>query len=162
MAKYAKSSLAEGCAAVHASQVAPDGSVTMTCSLSGRKLNPSNFWNGRWTASYTCTVAMGAASAKIKGLIRAEVHVYEEGNVQLESTKAVSSDVAFATASDFGAAFASKVKEIETGYHRFLDESYGSVAETSFKSLRRKMPLTQQKFQVWPKPQAPTPSPKPH
>lgn len=40
-----------------------------------------------------------------------------------------------------------QIKEIETGYHRFLDESYGSVAETSFKALRRKMPLTQQKFQ---------------
>ena len=42
---------------------------------------------------------------------------------------------------------ATQIKEVETGYHRFLDESYGSVAETSFKALRRKMPLTQQKFQ---------------
>jgi len=64
MSKYVKASLAEGCAAVHGKEES-DGSVTITCSLSGRKLSPSNFWNGRWSASYKCVVPAGATSGKI-------------------------------------------------------------------------------------------------
>ena len=108
MAKYVKTCLSEGCCAVHG-KAEGDGSVTITCHLSGRKLNRANFWNGRWAASYSCNVASGGNSSKLEGLVRAVVHVYEEGNVQFDSTKVVSSVLAFESQSAFGVVLAAKV-----------------------------------------------------
>ena len=47
--------------------------------------NPSNFWAGRWRSVWNLF------PSSLDGSIHAQVHYYEDGNVQLNSTKDFSS-----------------------------------------------------------------------
>jgi len=143
--QYVKTHLSDGCGAVHGS-TSPDGELVITCRISGTKLNPRNFWNGRWTSFFFITVPAGASSAPLKGRVSAAVHTYEDGNVQLDAKKDVEGSLSWSSPATFGSALVKQIQEAETALHHFIDDSCGA-AETPFKSLRRKMPITQTKFQ---------------
>jgi len=63
--------------------VAPDGQMAVVISF--KNLNVSNYWTGGWQSEWT--VKLGKkGSNKLEGRIRLNVHYYEDGNVQLNST----------------------------------------------------------------------------
>jgi capping protein alpha len=101
------------------------------------KYNPVNFWNGRWRSEWHVKPSDGS----INGVLRTTVHYYEDGNVQLNSDR----DVSFSdckTASDI----VKKIKETEHEYQQALNESYVQLGDSTFKGLRRALPVTRNKL----------------
>ncbi|KAG0237962.1 F-actin-capping protein [Actinomortierella wolfii] len=138
---YTADYYAEGLSAVYAAN------GTVTVAIVHNKYSPSNFWNGRWRSLWT----LEADSGKVTGKLKAHVHYYEDGNVQLDTIKDVEETLAKNvgagnSSGEIATAFVKLIHAAETGYQTALNESYHDLAESTFKSLRRALPYTRQKI----------------
>jgi len=120
---------------------------TITVCISSAKFNPNNFWNGRWRAVWTCKLAPGGGNIDISGRLRVNVHYYEDGNVQLttDTPKSFSASGGNDPKSCADAA-AKAIEKSETDYHNKLEQSYNTMGDTTFKALRRVLPITRQRI----------------
>jgi capping protein alpha len=137
--KYTKAHFQYGTSAVYAS-----GGVVTLC-IAATRFNPNNFWNGRWRSVWSVTIKGG--EAKLEGNIRVNVHYFEDGNVQL--TAHFKKNASVKTSSDPKSAAEAVLKQItkiEQDYHTALEHSYHTMGETTFKALRRVLPITRQKI----------------
>ncbi|KAJ3309480.1 F-actin-capping protein [Blyttiomyces sp. JEL0837] len=126
----------------------PDGASTvysgedkkLHIAIVDNKFNPNNFWNGRWTSSWTVTVG----SAEVTGNVHVKVHYYEDGNVQLDSTRDLSASLASVPSepSAFATAVIKQITKLEADYQNALNESYAQLSDSLFKSLRRALPIS--------------------
>uniref|UniRef100_A0A7S4U9P4 F-actin-capping protein subunit alpha n=1 Tax=Guillardia theta TaxID=55529 RepID=A0A7S4U9P4_GUITH len=146
ISEYLKGSVSNGWSCVKGSE-GDEGKLTFILLISGSKLNAKNFWNGRWTSRWKVAVDVSARSAGMEGEVESLVHYYEDGNVQMEAKARSSSNIVWDDKASFAHAVCKAVREQEEEYHRHLEDSQASAAESAFKSLRRKMPITQTKFQ---------------
>lgn len=73
-------SVANGVGSVY---VSPQGQIAIVISF--KNLNQNNYWTGGWQSEWTLSVNK-KGSAKLEGRIRINVHYFEDGNVQLNST----------------------------------------------------------------------------
>lgn len=119
----------------------PDGNVT-SCTVANR-YNPRNYWNGRWRSQWTYEISGG--NAKAKGILRASVHYYEDGNVQLTTEKVVEV-TASGSGNDLAVNIVKAVKKAEMEYQTAINESYAQLSDTTFKALRRALPVTRDKL----------------
>ncbi|KAF8550820.1 F-actin capping protein, alpha subunit [Imleria badia] len=133
----------DGVAAIFASQ--PPHHFTIQ--IVSNKYNPANFWSGRWRSQYQIDFA---ESKTIQGKILVNVHYYEQGNVQLETSHDLSISIPPAIANASPTAAANKIFALieaeETRLQTSLNESYHEMSEKAFKGLRRALPLTRQKI----------------
>uniref|UniRef100_A0A0N5APY4 F-actin-capping protein subunit alpha n=1 Tax=Syphacia muris TaxID=451379 RepID=A0A0N5APY4_9BILA len=121
---------------------------TLTLCIESHRFQPKNFWNGRWRSQYVLPVGDGiSGTQQLKGIIKVQVHYYEDGNVQLVSTKEVNAKV------QISADYAQTAKEIfkvilleESAYQDAVQENYQQMSNTTFKALRRQLPVTGAKF----------------
>jgi len=122
------------------------GQFEVVIAISSSKFNPNNFWNGRWRSSWTVTFkAGGQATAKAKTQVN--VHYYEDGNVQLATTweKSISLQ-ADNDPEKFAAALLKQIASTDQNYQTALETSYTTMGETTFKALRRVLPISRQKI----------------
>lgn len=124
------------------------GSTVITVCISSFKFNPGNYWNGRWRSVWTCKLSGGQAD--ITGKLRVNVHYYEDGNVQLTTETPKKINSAGGNAQAAATAVIGAIKKAEQDYHGKLEQSYNTLSETTFKALRRILPITRQKIE-WPK-----------
>ena len=74
-------------------------------------------------------------------------HYFEDGNVQLQSKKAVpESTLSYADPAALGKAVAEAIKEAEGSLQQGLEEMYLNMSEETFKAMRRVMPITRTKM----------------
>ncbi|OZJ03238.1 hypothetical protein BZG36_03439 [Bifiguratus adelaidae] len=108
------------------------------------KYNPANFWNGRWRSVWS----KQANDTTWKGLIKVNVHYYEDGNVQLENEREVevTIDGREEDHEAYGKALLKQIAAQEKTFQLALNEAYDELAETTFKGLRRALPLTRNKL----------------
>lgn len=114
--------------------------------ISSSKFNPTNYWNGRWRATWQVTFTPGGGQATIDGKLQVNVHYYEDGNVQLNTNTEKHLQ---APAGDAAATASSVMKAIikaEQAFHGALDTSYTTMGDTTFKALRRALPITRTKI----------------
>ncbi|RKO91143.1 f-actin-capping protein subunit alpha-like protein [Blyttiomyces helicus] len=127
------------------SSVFDDGENNLIIAISDTKYSPSNYWNGRWRSIWTASVGSNA----IIGSFKVNVHYYEEGNVQLASSKEVSCTIAAATPDPNGfAKFVFKaIEKAENEFQNELNVNFTQLAGTTFKALRRTLPVTRNKIE---------------
>ncbi|KAG8897097.1 F-actin-capping protein subunit alpha [Tulasnella sp. 403] len=110
------------------------------------KYNPGNFWSGRWRSKYAIDLEKGVVSGKV--LIN--VHYYEQGNVQLQTTHTPSLSLPAPHPTPANAQTAAKLLKLianqEGEYQTSLAAVYHRMGEKTFKGLRRALPMTRSKM----------------
>ncbi|GJJ68825.1 capping protein (actin filament) muscle Z-line, alpha [Entomortierella parvispora] len=136
--EYVADRYAEGVSAIYGS----NGVITVA--IVHNRYSPSNYWNGRWRSVWTLDTATNA----VKGALKCKVHYYEDGNVQLETSKDVEDKLSkFSTEPHkvIAKAFVDLIAAAELKYQTALNESYRDLADDTFNGLRRALPYTRTK-----------------
>ncbi|EGB04700.1 hypothetical protein AURANDRAFT_13582, partial [Aureococcus anophagefferens] len=129
------------CGAVYESDDASELAVV----ISGESVNLRNFWSGNWRSEWT--VVLGDGEALVSGAVKVRAHYFEDGNVQLQTSKTCGeATVAAASPADLGAAVAAFVEAAETDLQNGLQEMYDNMSAETFKAMRRVMPITRTKM----------------
>lgn len=138
-AQYTLDHYKEGASAVYSS---PEGT---TMCISASKFNPKNFWNGRWRSVWSAKFSPNGP-VTLEGDIRINVHYYEDGNVQLVTNYHVQRSCNGGDPSKTAQDVFKVIKKDETSFHTELMKMYNTMGETTFKALRRALPITRQKI----------------
>jgi len=118
---------------------AKDGKI-IVC-ISSARFNPSNYWNGRWRSVWTFH------DGELVGHFKIVVHYYEDGNVQLNTDTIQKTNITESGAPDAVASAALKaMTKVEQTFQQNLDASYSTMGETTFKALRRALPITRMRM----------------
>ena len=160
---YAEETYPEGTASVYAPKgKGPGGAGDLVACIASCISKPASFWSGRWTSEWTVSaefeeegsgkVRMKAGTCTLKGKCAVHTHYYENGNVQFRSSREFSPKIAAPqpkdgdAAASLAAAIVKAVAEAEAGYQDELQDSLRDFSDTTFKDLRRQLPITQVTF----------------
>jgi len=120
-----------------------ENGITLIVCISAQKFNPGNFWNGRWRSVYQISFKDGASAADLKASYKINVHYYEDGNVQLVTNHEKTIKVTLGNNQETSAqALMKAIEKSEKEYQAAIEDNYVTMSETSFKSLRRQLPIT--------------------
>jgi len=120
---------------------ADNGNITVV--ISSKNVNLGNFWSGGWRSVYTFNVK-SRGSVEIKGNIKINVHYFEDGNVQLHANIDKSGTVNVGGEDETGKEVAKAIGKIETEFQTNMEEMYVNMHRTTFKSMRRFLPINRQ------------------
>lgn len=121
------------------------GRAELVIALSGERANLSNFWSGNWRSEWT--VALGDGEAIVSGIIKVRAHYFEEGNVQLQTTKAFHpARILFETPCMLGTVIIEQVRTAESALQYGLEKMYDNVPVETAKAMRRILPITHVKM----------------
>lgn len=120
---------------------ADDGTITVC--LSARNVRLSSFWTGGWRSYFAFNVGT-KGTTEMKCTIKVNVHYFEDGNVQLHSAieKVVSINVSDVEGT--GKAVVNGITKVESEFQGALEEMYVKMHGTTFKAMRRFLPVTKQ------------------
>eukprot|EP01136_Pigoraptor_vietnamica_P045865 Opistho-1_new@24380 len=141
---YTENHYPNGVSAVYGSS--SGSQVTLAACIEDHKFNPSNFWNGRWRSEWTVTYTPGSGSAELKGSAHVQVHYYEDGNVQLVTSRDFKDTLPISSADGTAKKFVEIIEKAENEYQTAISENYSVMSDTIFKALRRALPITRSKL----------------
>ncbi|KAK0402822.1 hypothetical protein QR680_016557 [Steinernema hermaphroditum] len=120
----------------------------VTLCIESHQFQPKNYWNGLWRSQWTVPVGDGkSGSQEFQGVVKVQVHYYEEGNVQLISNKEMTAKVTVTTDLEKTAKdIMQAISEQESIYQTAVQENHVSLSDTTFKALRRQLPVTRSKL----------------
>ncbi|XP_074644617.1 F-actin-capping protein subunit alpha-like [Tubulanus polymorphus] len=144
LSQYVPDHYKQGCYAVFGSS--SGGNITLNVCIESHQFSPQNFWNGRWRSTWTVTFPKSGGTAELKGLLKIQVHYYEDGNVQLVSSKDIKEPLVIKSETQAATEICKIVADAESDYQSAINENYQSMAETTFKALRRQLPITRTKI----------------
>ena len=142
---------------------AEDGARAVVVCIEDHKFQPKNYWNGRWRSVWTISVS--GNQTEVAGLLKVQVHYYEDGNVHLVSAKDVKESIPltvrqskqhiirpclifFCLQSEtaFAKSLVKLLEDSESDYQTAISDNYITMSDTTFKALRRQLPVTRTKL----------------
>ncbi|XP_050223664.1 F-actin-capping protein subunit alpha [Mercurialis annua] len=108
--------------------------------------SPQNFCNGSWRSVWNIEFKDDVQMLAIRGKIEVGAHYFEEGNVQLDAKHDCKDETIFQALDDCAFSIANIIRHHETEYLSSLEASYSNLPDTTFKDLRRKLPVTRTLF----------------
>lgn len=144
--KYSSEHYHEGAGSVFSSS--KDDVITLNACLEGHQFQPKKFWNGRWRSVWNISFNPNKdKQAQLNGLIRLHVHYYEDGNVQLVSSRHCDQRIDITKPESVAKEITEAVKKLENDYQRAISENYQTMSDTTFKALRRPLPVIRSKIE---------------
>jgi len=120
-----------------------NGKITIV--VSGQHLNLRNFYSGQWSSKWE--VEFNRNSAQCSGTIQIHAHYFEEGNVQLQTTKHIESQTFEASdPSSLAHNVVQMILNSENELQRGLEEMYINMKDETLKAMRRTMTIARTKF----------------
>jgi|Transcript_19471 capping protein alpha len=116
-----------------------DGKITICISAINVRL--SSFWSGGWRSTFTVDVST-KGTASLSGSSKLNVHYFEDGNVQLHCAREHKESVQIADPDATASSVAKAIGSLESSLQANLEDMYVDMHHTTFKSMRRFMPLT--------------------
>ncbi|CAN0028857.1 unnamed protein product, partial [Hapterophycus canaliculatus] len=115
---------------------AKDGGGGLVAYVSARKYNLRNWWSGTWSGRYTITV--GGGSAEVCGVITVRGHYFEDGNIQLQTSKEVGEKtVTFTSPNSLAEAVVAFIEKSESALHEGLEEMYDQMPSVTLRCVDR-------------------------
>ena len=123
----------------------------LTAVVSGERLNLRNFWSGLFVSTWTVQPpssggAGGGGGSIAAGEIKVRAHYFEDGNVQLQTKKAVAETPLEEAGADFAAAVVAAITKEEKALQAGLELMYANMTDETFKAMRRVMPVHRNKM----------------
>ncbi|PSN53067.1 F-actin-capping protein subunit alpha [Blattella germanica] len=111
------------------------GNTVMAC-IEDHQFQPNNYWNGRWRSQWCVILPQGSAPAEMRGILK----------VQLVSSKEVKESLTCTSPADLAKEIVRLVESAESEYQCAISENYQTMSDTTFKALRRQLPVTRAKI----------------
>nr|GLL29492.1 F-actin-capping protein subunit alpha isoform X1 [Ipomoea trifida] len=99
-------------------------------------------WRSIWTAEFKDELQM----VEVRGRMQVGAHYFEEGNVQFDAKHECKDTTLIQSPDDSALSLVHIIRQHETEYLNSLQKSYLNLSDTTFKDLRRKLPVTRTLF----------------